>query len=124
MQGLDTARNAIGEFRFYEFRLLRELRLSVTPNDENGHPIIDLEICLDTDSRQPPARLCMRFHRVSSLQIRDLGGEARIGGFDIEDLSNSQLENIRWRVRDFEEGVIGFFAEDAEITSACILAVR
>ncbi len=95
MQGLDKAQSVIGEFRFPEFRLLRELRLSVTP--DGGHPIIDLEICLETESRQPPARLCMRFHQVSSLQIRELGGEARIQGFDIADLSDRQLENVRWQ---------------------------
>ena len=119
MQGLDIARNAIGEFQFHEFRMLRELHLSVTP--DGGNPVIDVEMCLATESRQPPARLCLRFHQVSSLQIRDLSGEARIQGFDIADLSDRQLENISWQVFDFEDGVIRFYAKDAEITSASII---
>ena len=116
IKGLDAARNAIGEFQFHEFRMLREMHLSVTPDD--GLPVIGVELCLETESRVPPARLCLRFSNVSSLQIRDLSGEARIQGFDIVDLSNRQLEGVNWQVFDFEEEIIGFYAKDAEITAA------
>ena len=119
MQGLEAARNAIDEFRFPEFRMLREMHLTVTPDD--GHPVVDVVMCLETESRQPPARLCLRFHQVSSLQIRDLSGEARIQGFDIADLSDRQIENVNWQVFDFEDEVISFYAKDAEITSASIV---
>jgi len=119
MEGLDVARNAIGEFRFPEFRLLRKLRVSAMP--AHGQSIINIELALETDSRQPPARLCMRFRAVSSLQVRDLGGEARIPGFDVADLSDRHLERINWQVFDFEESVISFYAEDAEIVAASVL---
>ncbi len=122
MKGLDATRSIIGEFRFPEFRLLREFRVFVTPDD--GHPVIGVEICLETESREPPARLSMRFHGVSSLQIRDLGGEARIPGFDVADLSDRHLEGISWQVLDFEESVIGFYAKDAEIVAASVLECR
>ena len=63
----------------------------------------------------------MRFRAVSSLQVRDLGGEARIPGFDVADLSDRHLERINWQVFDFEESVISFYAEDAEIVAASVL---
>jgi len=119
MKGLDAARTIIGPFEFHEFRLLRELRILVTP--DKGYPAIDLELCVQTESRRPAARICMRFHRISSLQIRDLGGEARIAGLNIADLSGDQLEGISWRVSDFEDGVIEFYARDAALIAASLV---
>ena len=119
MQGLDDAQSSIGEFQFHEFQVLRELRLSVIPKERSS--IINVEMCLETVSRQPPARLNLRFYEVSSVQIRDLSGETHIQGFDIVDLSDRQLENIYWQVFDFEDNVINFYAKDAEITSASII---
>jgi len=127
MKGLDTARNAIGEFDFHEFRLLRELRVSVTPRSLVSvkiHPVVDVEICLETESRQPPARICLRFSEVRSLQIQELGGEACIHGFDVVDVSDRQLEGISWYVHDYEESVISFWSKDAEVLAASAIAPR
>jgi hypothetical protein len=119
MQGLENAKNAIGEFRFPDFCKLREMHLLVELNE--GHPVIILELCLETEKRQPAARLCVKFHQVSSLTIKELSGDARIQGFDIADISNRQLDDIRWQVFDFENGALGFYAKDSEITSASII---
>lgn len=119
MQGLDAAHATIGNFRFPEFCLLRQLRALVMRDE--GHPVIDVELCLESESRQPPAMIRIVFHGVSSLQVRDLGGEARIAGFDVADYSDRQLEGIRWRVFDFEDDAIDFYAEDAEIVAASVI---
>lgn len=119
MQGLEAALAAIGNFQFPEFCLLCQLSVSVVRH--NGRSAIDLELLLRSKSRQPPATIRMVFHGVSSLQVRDLNGEARIGGFDIADYSDRQLEGIRWRVFDFEDDVIAFYAEDAEIVAASVI---
>lgn len=120
MPGLTAARGVIGEFTFCEFSQLRLFRASVTPADE-GHPAIEVEMHMEAPARRPPCMLVLRFGGVQSLQIRDMGGEAAISGFDVVDASDRQLENIHWRIEDFEEGVVEFFAATAEILSASLI---
>jgi hypothetical protein len=119
IQGLDIAQNTIGEFKFHEFHMLREFHLRVMPGDEYTN--ISVGMCLEAELRQPAARICLRFLQVSSLDISELSGQARIQGFNIADFSDRQLEDINWHVCDFEDQVISFYAKSAEITSASVI---
>ena len=63
-------------------------------------------------------RVRMRFNGVQSLALRDFARwPAQLTGFDVCDVSDRQLEGIKFEVRDYENGVIHFFCETAEVES-------
>ncbi len=114
--GLELAKEAMGIFSFSEFRIVRDLHFyEVTIDDQTTQSI---ELTLDSEDRAPNYRLHLRFQGVSNLRIDGFGGgETRVIGFDIVDLSDGQLENIAWEVIDFENDAIQFYAMSAEIVS-------
>jgi len=58
----------------------------------------------------------MRFSRVKELSVRGFGRwPTQITGFDVVDVSERQLEGIKFEVIDYENDVIRFFCDAAEV---------
>jgi hypothetical protein len=60
----------------------------------------------------------LKFEGVQNFRVNQIGaGDLQVVGFDIEDHSESQMENIRLHVIDYEEDRIDFWAHSAKIIS-------
>lgn len=57
-------------------------------------------------------RLSLHFECVREFSLKSVGGTLQVAGFDIVDEADSQLDGIRYRVIDYEEGVIGLVCRD------------
>lgn len=122
--GYDKAREILGEFSFYEFRLLRELQFH--SGDEGN----ELMLVMETDFRTPRYLMKLSFKRVVCLRIGTEDGIAgfyddsrqsyylaTISGFVIVNISDRQWEGLHWEVADFEDDEIHFYCKSVEIVS-------
>jgi len=117
MKGLNAAKAAIGEFQFSQFQRIWEIRLTVYAR-KNERTVVNLYMVLEAENRKPAARLQLLFKDVHSLHIDEIDRDGHIRGLEIEDISGDQLENVSWRVRDYEEGSIAFYSSEAEVVGA------
>ena len=100
IEGLDKAKARLGNFEFNEFRIIR--RFCFYDLDRGSSSQKEIEIVLDSDRRNSNFSLTLRFGGVSGLRLAGFGGgETRIIGFDIQDISNKQWENLNWEIIDF-----------------------
>ncbi len=114
--GYEQAAKILGEFRFSEFLIVRELRFYETPSGSS--PTQNIELIVECERRSPNYRLELRFSGVSGLKLQHFGGgQTRIIGLDILDVSQKQWEGISWEVIDYEHDDLAFFAKTAEIVS-------
>jgi hypothetical protein len=103
----ESLADLVGEFE------IRELRL-VSPSEGGG---CSLTLVLASSRSSPPLRYRVEFHGVRDLKLQGLGDKATIGGFAIWNISNRGWEGLCWQVRDYEDGVIGFFARSAQLVA-------
>jgi len=97
-------------FQFYYLKLIKEIRLWQVGNQ------INLELKISSVDCQQDFLARIRFEGVSCLNFRDFDGpEIEIKGFEILDISNDQWEGKKWKVSDFENNAISFYADSAEI---------
>jgi hypothetical protein len=109
--GFEKARQVIGEFRFSEFPIIRELRFY---EDEQQKQCIDLVI--ESDGREPNYRMKLTFVEISGLRVDNFGGgQTRIIGLDVVNVAERQWERVCWEVVDFENNALEFRANSAEI---------
>ena len=114
--GFDQAAKVLGEFRFSEFRIVRELHFYETRDDSGQTQNIDLVV--ESEDRNPNHQLKLTFCGVAGLRLDDFGGgQTRVIGLDIVDVTEKQWEGIFWEVLDFENNAMEFRAKTAEIVS-------
>src|SRR5687768_15639060 len=114
--GFETANQVLGEFRFSEFRIVREVHFYEVPDESRRRQNIDLVV--ESEDRHPNYRMQFTFCDVSGLRIDGFGGgETRIIGLDIVNIAEKQWEGISWEIIDFENNAIEFRANTAEIIS-------
>jgi len=81
-----------------------------------GRNEYSLTLVLDSSDSGEKHSIRIRFSGVKELVLRDFGNSiTQITGFDVLDVSDRQLEGIRYEIVDYEDGVIHFFCSDAEI---------
>lgn len=74
--------------------------------------ILELESDLQIDN----FRMKMKFEGVRELQVLNFGNRpTQITGLSINDVSSRQLQDLRYEVTDYENGVIRFYCRSAEI---------
>ena len=120
LHGYEMALSILGEFQFRDFSLVRELRFY----EEMGgdRPIQNLEMIIESEKREPNYRLCLKFSGVSNLRLSNFGGgETRIAGFDVVDVTDRQWEKISWEVLDYEDGDLAFYAFTGQVVSVTAL---
>jgi hypothetical protein len=113
MRGIELIRSLPGDVHLFDLRFLRAL--SIRAEREGDRPSLSVTVVLETEDRAPNYRVKMTFFDVRSLQISLPGGEGRIDGFDVLEISDRQWEGIRWSVVDHEEDLLHFFCRDAQV---------
>jgi hypothetical protein len=79
-------------------------------------PSYTLLLVLESAQSVKNYRLRMRFTGVKVLTLQEFGGwPTQITGFSVTDVSDRQLEGIKFEVKDYEGGIIRFFCESAEV---------
>jgi hypothetical protein len=69
--------------------------------------------------KAPFARVSIDFCGVSNFQVKGLGPQPKqVMGFDILDVSDRGLEDIRFSVEDYEHGELSFNCEEINVFSA------
>lgn len=59
----------------------------------------------------------LTFRNVSSLNVRDFSYPLQISGFEVIDhLINGWQSDVKYRVHDFEDGILDFYCEEIEIS--------
>jgi hypothetical protein len=124
INGLEAARDILGQFDFREFSTLVELHfLSVSER----HAIYDVELLLQSVSRTPNFAMRIRFHGIQGLSLGPIGGGlAQIPGLYIDNIAERGWEGLFWKIGDFEDSRISFHAADVSILSVepCDALVR
>jgi len=116
MTGLEKAENLLGKFKFSEFRIIRELHFYES-RVESDH-IQHIDLVVESEDRSPNYQLMFKFGGVTGLRLDDFGGgQTRIIGLDIIDITENQWERVSWEVTDFENNAMEFRAKTAEIVS-------
>lgn len=111
--GIDRARALIPTFAFGHFRIVREFRFC-----DRGGLGQSIDMTLESEDYQDTYELVLHFDNVTQVRINGFGGgETRIVGFDVVSISDRQWENVNFNVIDFENQVIDFFSQGAEIKS-------
>ena len=114
--GFDKVTKMLGEFRFSEFRIIKELHFYETHDEFGQTQKIDLTI--ESEDRTPNYQLKLTFCGIAGLRLDDFGGgQTRIIGLDIVDATEKQWEGVLWEVLDFENNAMEFRAKTAEIVS-------
>ncbi len=121
MQGAHRIQEVAGQLFLHELRVIRDF--SVRQDLRSGSPVLTVAMVMETEDRSPNVRVKMAFSHVSSLRVEIAGGEARIIGFDVRDISDRQWESARWEVLDFEDEVLRFYCRDAQVDGVELLSV-
>lgn len=120
--GFDKATEILGEFRFAEFRVIRELRYYETRDDSGRTQRIDLII--ECEDRAPNFQMKITFGGVADLRLEGFGGgPTRIIGLDVVDAADRQWEGVSWEVLDFENNSMEFRSKTAEILSVTLVEI-
>ncbi|MFZ5876325.1 MAG: hypothetical protein ACOYXU_07940 [Nitrospirota bacterium] len=116
IEGIDRARDILGEFRLSEFRIVRELHFYESHRESNL--IQNIDMVVESEDRSPNYQMKFTFSGVSGFSISDFGGgQTRVIGFDVKDVSDRQWEGVSWEVIDFENNAIRFLSKTADIVS-------
>ena len=78
-------------------------------------PTATLELLIESCAPDPIQRLRLTLRGVTSLELDGWSVHTSIAGLELIDLSDRQWEHIRWQLRDYETGLIGCYAVEAEI---------
>lgn len=98
----------IGKFALCEFRIVREIHLY--EDFENGHWVAD--VVLQSEDRPRNFRFKLHFEGVSRFSVRDFGGgETRVIGLDLADISDRGWEDANVELVDFEHNAIYLVAK-------------
>lgn len=115
VEGLFRAQEKIPGFVFSRCRVLRELRFR---EDEEADHTHRLDIDFYTEDYDSVFEIKFLFKGITRLHLGGLGGgESRIIGFDIIDISYRGWEDINFEVIDFEGNLISFLCKNAMIVS-------
>ncbi len=122
--------SAVGRWKPSDVAFIRELLfrgISKGSDEDLISPTLELLVLIqprppqsvgwpDPDGRFWEARL--KFEGVRELRVdQDGAGDLQVAGFDIADHSESQMEDVRLRVLDYEFNCIAFWASSAEVIS-------
>jgi hypothetical protein len=114
LQGQFKIDSTVGKAGYTAFSKVASLTLS--EESRASRPSYSLLLILETDRPDENYRLRMGFTGVKNLSLREFGGwPTQITGFDVVDVSEKQIEGIRFEVKDYENGVIRFACETAEV---------
>jgi hypothetical protein len=117
--GLDQAYKRIGKFKWNEFRIIRELRFYEMVYGAGQN----IDLVVESEDRHPNYQLRLTFCDVSGLKLDDFGGgQTRIMGLEIVNITEKQWDGINWEVLDFENKIMEFRSKTAEIVSVIELA--
>jgi hypothetical protein len=90
---------------------------------QGPRPGYSLVLELESESPAERYRLRVRFTGVKELEVRGFGScPTQVTGLDVVDVSSDQLEGIRFRVDDYENGAIRFLCGTAEVEEVESLA--
>src|SRR5262249_12137421 len=73
IMGLEKIEQALGPLRLIEFPLVREIRYFAETSDD-GLLYQNIDLTLESKTRDPNYRLTFRFHRVQSVKVDGIGG--------------------------------------------------
>lgn len=97
---------------FTDFRMLRELVFA--PSEIGG----DIRLTMCTDAKTPTYELIILATGISKFSLYELfGGPLIIQGFDVINIRDRGLENINWKIFDYEDDRIEILAKDIKIIS-------
>lgn len=114
IRGIDLLATSTAKLSLSEFSTVDRLLFSAV----RGSARYDLELVLLTDGLSSNFRACIRFERVSGLELKEFGGSiAQVRGLEIHDISDAGWEQKNWEVRDFENSRVSFTCEHVEICS-------
>jgi hypothetical protein len=114
--GIQKASSTLGKFEFSEFRIIRELHFSA--NACEGGASCNVDLVVESEDRTPNYQIKISFSGVSGLKCQGFGGgETRVAGLDVMDISGRQWEGLHWELVDFENDTLEFCAATAEIIS-------
>ena len=112
--GIEKAKQILGNFQFSEFSVVRELRYYEVPVDSSWIQMLDLVI--ESTGRTPNYRMKLVFSKVCALRLEGFGGgQFRITGLGISEVSGRQWEEINWEVYDYEANAVQFYSSSASI---------
>lgn len=98
-----TAFSSVSSLAFFEER-------------DGVRPTYSMTIVLESGQPHAKYRLRMRFTGVKGLVLRRFGDyPTQLLGFGVVDVSERQLEGVRFEVVDYEEDMIRFFCKTAEV---------
>jgi hypothetical protein len=120
IDGLEEARQRIGDFSLFNFTVLRKLSAEVVETD-SGHFTLQVDLHLESEERTPTANIHIRCTNVSALTTHPdfwHAGGVFLSGFQIEDISAKQWDGIAWVVRDYEDDLFHFYCQRVECVSA------
>jgi hypothetical protein len=131
IKGTEVVAAAVGRWSPADVAFIRELHFIADAEGPDGRPVSEVVLRLLLQPRPPQFggwpdphgrfwEAEVLFRGVREFAVTQQGtGDIQVQGFDIEDLSGSQLEGIRLRVLDYEFNRISFWA-----TSGIVLSCR
>ncbi len=112
--GIEKIREILPQFTFHHFRILREFRFYKESEEEGV--VQKVNVILESESLSPNYRLLVCFGHVRGVRINDFGGgETRLVGFDVIDISDRQWDSIEFQVVDFENKMMELFCKTVEV---------
>jgi len=116
IEGMEKAKSILGNFSFSEFCIVRELRYYEASESSGSVQSIDLH--LETAGRKQNYRIKLVFSQVSGFRLDGFGGgQFRITGLNISDVSDRQWSGINWEISDYENNALEFRSFAAAIES-------
>jgi hypothetical protein len=102
IKGREEVLRIVPEFDFYKLRRIIRLQWDSHCNPENGTADADLilTIAYDAQSASTP-QFTFRFGGVARAKLPELLPSVYLSEVEVEDLHGSQLENIRFRLKDY-----------------------
>ncbi|HOW73056.1 MAG TPA: hypothetical protein PKY77_20870 [Phycisphaerae bacterium] len=120
IKGADKVEKALGSLELSKFRIVRQLCFE--EKDTDGRVVQCVHLVLETEDTNPRVRAQFDFNGVSGLQVNKFGGgETRIVGFDIVDISDRHWQHLNWEVIDYEDGCLRFHCDTAQVTALEVL---
>ena len=114
IQGLSKIESVVGKAGYTAFS--KVAALTFFEDFDAIRPGYSLLLVLESNRAGENLRLRMKFTGVKNLTLRDFGAwPTQITGFDVLDVTEKQIEGIKFEVRDYENGVVRFSCETAEV---------
>jgi len=118
IEGGESILEKLPRFDFYDIKRVTRFTWSRDPSVDPQKPISDLDMAVEyTDPvDQSLTSIRLRCSCVRLLRLPELGGDFFVNEIEIEDISHDQIEDVRYRVKDFGESGFEILCKAIEIS--------